>query len=155
MRHHDFLAPDADDPRRAFAESLIRVLRSRGPILVYSGFEQARMKELVATFPGLAEPLEAATARIVDLLPMARKYYYHPHMRGSWSIKAVLPTIAPELSYDNLDVADGGMAQEAFSEILHPHTTDERRRFLRESLLAYCERDTLAMMKVAQYFQER
>jgi hypothetical protein len=155
LRQHAFLAPNADDPRQGFAKSLLRVLRNRGPILVYNaGFERSRMQELAAAFPDLAEALGAAIARIVDLLPLAREYYYHPKMRGSWSIKAVLPTIAPELSYGNLTVADGGMAQQAFAEIIHPDTPEERCNLLRKDLLAYCERDTLAMVKVAQFFQK-
>ena len=32
---------------------------------------------------------------MVDLLPIYRNHYYHRDMRGSWSIKAVLPTVAP------------------------------------------------------------
>ena len=75
-----------------------------------------------------------------DLLPVARQNYYHPDMRGSWSIKAVLPTIAPELAYDGLEVGNGGMAQEAFAEILHPDTPQARREQLRNALLIYCER---------------
>lgn len=32
--------------------------------------------------------------RLEDLLPITRKHYYHPDMKGSWSIKSVLPTVA-------------------------------------------------------------
>lgn len=56
---------------------------------------------------------------VVDLLPIARKNYYHPDIMGSWSIKKVSPTIAPELSY-SLGVSDEGMAKEAFAEIINP-----------------------------------
>ncbi|MFI3186926.1 MAG: hypothetical protein QX198_13220, partial [Methylococcaceae bacterium] len=48
--------------------------------------------------------------------------------------------------------ADGRMAQGAFQEILDPNTTDERRKTLRQGLLDYCERDTLAMVKIAWFF---
>ena len=55
----------------------------------------------------------------VDLLPVATKYYYHPDQHGSWSIKKVLPTIAPELSYDTLTtVQNGGGAQQAYLEAI-------------------------------------
>jgi hypothetical protein len=101
----------------------------------------------------LASALQAAIDRIVDLLPIAREHYYHPEMRGSWSIKAVLPTIAPDLAYDNLEVANGGMAQEAFAEIMQPETLPERRQQLHNALLLYCERDTLAMVRIAHYFE--
>lgn len=153
MRHEAFLADDEGDPRRAFAESLIRTVRIRGPILVYNAtFEVSRLRELARDFPDLASALEAIIERVVDLLPMARDHYYHPAMRGSWSIKAVLPTIAPELAYDDLMVADGGMAQQAFLEILDAATPEERREALREGLLVYCARDTEAMVRLADFF---
>ena len=45
-------------------------------------------------------------------------------MRGSWSIKAVLPTVAPDLGYDELElVSSGEMAEPAFLEMIelvHP-----------------------------------
>ena len=40
-------------------------------------------------------------------------------MHGSWSIKAVLPTVAPDLSYAKLgDVRDGLAAQTAYLEAI-------------------------------------
>ena len=95
----------------------------------------------------------AAIDRIVDLYPIAREYYCHPEMRGSWSLKDVLPTIAPDLAYDDLEVANGGMAQEAFAEIMQPEISPERRQQLHDALLLYCERDTLAMVRIAHYFE--
>lgn len=148
-----YLAIGDEDPRREFAESLIRTVKARGPILVYNAtFEVSRLRELAVHFPDLSEALSRIIDRVVDLLPLARDHYYHPEMRGSWSIKAVLPTIDPELSYDSLEVADGGMAQQAFYEILSPETEEDRRNELREQLLAYCERDTYAMVRLADFF---
>ena len=145
-----------DDPRRAFAESLINALGEDGPVLVYSkGFEQARIAELAEMFTDLSPALLAINERVVDLLPMARKYYYHPKMMGSWSIKAVLPTIAPDLAYDGLVVGNGGDAQGAYSEIIHPATSEERRLELTEGLREYCALDTLAMVRLAWFFEGR
>jgi hypothetical protein len=73
--------------------------------------------------------LLALISRVVDLLPIARKYYYHPSQQGSWSIKAVLPALCPDLdlNYDKLDgVQDGGMAMTAFAEALAPQTSIAR-----------------------------
>lgn len=154
VTHLEYLANGSGDPRRAFAESLLEAIGTSGPILVYNAtFENSRMRELATSFPDLAPALEAAIKRVVDLLPMAREYYYHPEMRGSWSIKAVLPTIAPDLAYDDLVVADGGMAQDAFGEILHTDTPPERKVQLLDALHKYCERDTWAMVRLAHHFQ--
>lgn len=154
MMHRAFLADGQSDPRRPFTESLIEVVGTDGPIIVYNApFERSRMQELANYYTDLAPALEAAIDRIVDLLPIARDHYYHPEMRGSWSIKAVLPTVAPDLAYDNLEVANGGMAQDAFTEMMHPETSSDRRQQLHNALLLYCERDTLAMVRIAHYFE--
>ena len=80
----------------------------------------------------------------------------YPSQQGSWSIKAVLPAAVPELDYSQLDgVQDGGMAMEAFLEAVHPDTPEERRRLLREQLLAYCRLDTYAMVRLWQVFSGR
>lgn len=155
ITHAAFLADGQSDPRRLFAESLIETLGTDGPVLVYNApFERSRMQELADYYPDLAPALEALIDRIVDLLPIAREHYYHPEMRGSWSIKAVLPTIAPDLTYENLEVANGGMAQDAFAEMMHTKTTQDRRQQLYDALLLYCERDTLAMVRIAHYFEK-
>lgn len=152
IMHREFLADGTDDPRRAFAETLIEALGTHGAILVWhAAFERSRIHELADAFPDLAADLHAACERIVDLLPITREHYYHPDMRGSWSIKAVLPTIAPELAYDGLAVADGGMAQEAFAEMMRGDTAPERRAELRAGLREYCERDTWGMVRVGQF----
>ena len=155
LTHKEFLDISGDDPRRAFAECLIETLDNAGPIIVYNApFEGSRMKELAEAFPDLAPALLAAVERLFDLLPLARNHYYHPDMKGSWSIKAVLPTIAPELDYANLTVSHGGMAQDAYLELIGTEFTDVEKAELRKALLAYCEQDTLAMVKIQQRFGE-
>ncbi len=73
-------------------------------------------------------------------------------MMGSWSIKAVLPTIAPELDYANLDdVQSGEMVEPVYFEMIDPATSAERREVLERALLTYCERDTLAMVRLADF----
>ena len=93
--------------------------------------------------------------RIVDLLPLAREHYYHPDMQGSWSIKFVLPTVAPDLAYDDLVIAGGSMAQDAYVELLRTDLEPDRRSKLRGELLEYCKRDTLALVRVVHFFAGR
>lgn len=154
MTHCAFLADGENDPRRPFAESLIDAVGTNGPIFVYNNaVEGNRMKEIAEYYSDLAPALQAAISRIVDLLPIARKHYYHPDMGRSWSIKDVLPTIAPDLTYDKMEVANGRMAPKAFAEIMHPKTLPKDRQRLKDALLSYCKLDTLAMVRIAHYFE--
>lgn len=149
-----FLDLSGNDPSRAFAESLIAACDESGPVFVYNaGFETARIRELAARFPPLKIPLLAINARVVDLLRVAEKHYYHPQQQGSWSIKKVLPAVAPDLSYETLDgVQNGGMAMEAFLEAIASTTTGTRKAEIEKQLITYCGLDTFAMVRLWQFF---
>ena len=116
----------------------------------------ARIKELADRYPELQQPLLAINTRIFDLLKVAEQYYYNPIQQGSWSIKSVLPAIAPDLSYEALDgVQDGRMAMEAYLEAVHPQTSQARKDQIHEQLLAYCCLDTFAMVRLWEFFVGR
>lgn len=156
LDHKAFLAEGVDDPRRAFANSLVEVVGNSGAIFVYNqSFELARIKELASDFPDVAESLHAIAGRVIDFLPLTRDNYYHPKMLGSRSIKDVLPTIPTDLDYKAMVVGDGGAAEAAWLEILHPSTPEEQRQRLRRDLAAYCAVDTKAMVDLAHFLVQR
>ena len=157
LEHAAFLDLSGNDPSRAFAKQLIRDCGSAGPVFVYNAaFEKSRLVELAQRYADLARGLNAIRDRVVDLLPIARERFYHPRQKGSWSIKAVLPVIAPDLSYADLDgVHDGGEAQEKFLLAIDPQTEARQRDTIREQLLAYCRLDTYAMVRLWQVFAGR
>jgi hypothetical protein len=70
-------------------------------------------------------------------------------MNGSYSLKAVLPALIPEMSYGDLEIREGGMASACFLKLAQVQDEEERKR-LRRALLDYCERDTLAMVKILE-----
>lgn len=151
IEHREFLSLDGTDPRRACAEALVAMVPATGAVIGYNAsFEKSRIIELAAVFPDLAEALTGSADRVVDLLPVTRANWYHRDQRGSWSIKAVLPTVAAEMDYAGLEVKDGGSAQEAYVEAIAVGTSDVRRAALDAALRAYCGRDTEAMIVLAR-----
>lgn len=154
LEHREFLDLSGKDPSKKFAEALIEACGQRGPVFVYNAaFETTRIKELAERFPKLKKSLLAINERIVDLLKVAEARYYHPSQQGSWSIKKVLPAIAPDLSYDALDgVQDGGMAMEVFKEAIAKECSENRKAEIDRQLRAYCGLDTIAMVRVWQFF---
>ena len=157
LQQTGFLDLSGADPSEAFANKLIAACGVSGPIYVYNAaFETTRIAELANRFPALRDRLLSLNERIVDLLPIARDHYYHPSQQGSWSIKKVLPAAVPDLSYDTLEgVQDGGMAMEAFLEAIHPATAAARKSEIQRQLLAYCQLDTYAMVRLWQVFSGR
>ena len=68
-------------------------------------------------------------------------------MQGSYSIKVVLPALVPKLTYKGLEISDGGMAMDAYHQMRAMIDQTEIEK-IRKALLAYCELDTLAMVKI-------
>jgi hypothetical protein len=92
----------------------------------------------------------------VDLLPVLRNHVYHPEFRGSFSIKAVLNPLVPELSYTDLVIVDGQTASVEIARLLFvaqriPVAEPER---IRQDLLDYCKQDTWAMVRLLGRMRE-
>lgn len=149
IEHFEFLADDASDPRPEFIDSLCDVLGRRGPIVVYNAtFESERLRNLADWFPKCGSRIANLQARLWDLLPIIRQHVYHPAFQGSYSLKAVLPALVPDLSYDHLDVADGAEAGLAWERMVRGGVDAAERQRLRAALLKYCRQDSLAMVKI-------
>ena len=148
--HHEFLADGRSDPRRSLAEALVQVLsRSPHPVVVYSSFERTQLRGLAEAFPDLADALLAIEQRLCDLFPVVRENVYDAAFRGSFSLKAVAPALASEVTYDDLDaIAAGSAAATAMLRIARDEVSGPEEAHLRRALLTYCKRDTLALLEV-------
>lgn len=154
--HKWFLDTSGEAPMRAIADGLVKNLGRSGPIFMYTSFEEARTNDLIEFVPDLAPKLKLIINRLEDLHPIVKDHYYHPDMKGSWSLKSVTECIAPEMSYKKLEEVNNGMAaQKAYLEIIDTKTNAIRRKDLRNKLLEYCKLDTIAMVRITQVLQSR
>ena len=158
LHHAEFLAEHAGDPRRSLAEALCSTIPEGVCTLAYNmGFEKGRIKELASAFPDLSDHLMDIHDGVVDLmLPFKNGWVYLKAQGGSYSIKKVLPALFPddpELDYGRLDgVHNGEEAMDAFAKLAE--MPDDERAAARESLLRYCELDTLAMVRIFEKLVE-
>ena len=151
LEHAEFLADGPGDPRRAFTASLVGQLRGAGTLVVYSNYERSRLTVLRAELPELAPALDGVLEiPQFDLLQIVRNGYYHPRFHGSFSLKAVLPAMVPELAYTDLAIQHGDVAALQFQQLWRSDLDDGERNRIRADLLAYCERDTLAMVRIVE-----
>jgi predicted RecB family nuclease len=117
---------------------------------VYSSFESQRLSELASWFLEFADRIEAMQTRLFDLLPVVREHTYHPAYAGSYSIKAVLPALVLEMSYEGMEVANGREAGLAWESLVNGGLNSDERKRIENALLAYCGQDTLAMVKLLE-----
>lgn len=150
--HSDFLDLSGGDPSMACIEQMVATLADAATVWAYNAaFERQAMNRMAAAYPQYASALGLLAGKLKDLIPVVQASYYHPAMRGSYSIKSVLPAIAPELSYHDLEgVQDGNAAQGAFFEAVNPATCAERKAQINAQLRAYCKLDTWAMVVLVQ-----
>jgi hypothetical protein len=81
-----------------------------------------------------------------------RDHVYHPAFRGSFSLKFVLPALVPELTYNDLVIVNGLLASVEIARLLFvaDKIPVEERARVRGDLLAYCERDTWATVRLLE-----
>ena len=151
IEHREYLADPSQDPRIGFIEQLIQDCGDIGDVIVYNiDFERGKINDLIDVFPKYSNELRGIVNRLKDLMiPFQQKWYYTPEMKGSYSIKYVLPALVPELSYNDLEIKEGGTASNTFLSMVNG-TFEGDAEETRRQLLEYCKLDTFAMVKILE-----
>ena len=109
-----------------------------------------RNKELASLFPDLSKQLLAINERIADQYDIFdKRYLYCPKQKSSASIKYVLPAFC-DLSYQGMEIANGGEAMSEYEAFLKGKQTPEETAKMFEALEKYCAQDTYAMVKLME-----
>lgn len=159
FEHAEFLDLSGNDPSIPCIQRMRDAIEpgGNGPIFVYyATYERGRLEELALRHPEYADLLTSYIDRLVDLHPLVKSYFYDPRMEGSFSIKKVLPVVAPELDYSQLEeVQEGTGAQIAYLyAAFEPGLDSNRKAELEAGLLKYCRQDTWAMVEVAYFLSK-
>ncbi|MFA5748019.1 MAG: DUF2779 domain-containing protein [Candidatus Absconditabacterales bacterium] len=119
------------------------------------GFECGRNTESGEMYPEYKEIFERINANTFDLMEVFKKLlYFHKDFNGSASIKKVLPVLT-DISYDNLEVGNGGIATALLKNIVLGNMSKEEYEKAKKDLLTYCEQDTRAMVEIYRKVLEK
>lgn len=151
LLHKEFLGKEGIDPRRELAEKLVQDIPADACVVAYNmKFEKMIIKQLAERFCDLQAHLMKIHDNMKDIMiPFEKKHYYRREMKGSYSIKYVLPALYADnqdLKYEGLRIKNGEEAMVAFAN-LHLKDAEEIEQ-IRKDLREYCKLDTLAMVKV-------
>jgi len=148
--HKEFLYVGTDDPSSHLVDSLKNHIGNAGSIIVwYKPFECGRNKELGERLPGVKAFMDDLNNRVYDLMDIfAKQMYVDSRFIGSTSIKKVLPVIVPELSYEKLEIKEGGTASQEWNKIVSGEGTQEEKNAIADNLKTYCKMDTYAMYAI-------
>ena len=149
--HHEFLADPNADSRRTIAEMLTEQIPKNACVIAYNmSFEKGVLTNLKSWFPEFGIKIDNIIINLRDLMiPFKKQHFYSWQMKGSYSIKAVLPVLVPELSYNDLDISNGDMAMLAYKKMCQSKDPSEMEA-IRKALLEYCKLDTLGMVKIIE-----
>ena len=105
--------------------------------------------------PAYSNFYQDVIGRTYDLMDIVEhQHYIHPGFKGRSSIKIVLPVLAPELSYKELEVRGGTDAIEGYRQITAGELTGAALESKIADMLAYCKLDTFAMVRIWQEFMK-
>ncbi len=154
--HIEFLQRDRSDPSAVVAELLGQYIDPKGTVVVwYAPFERGVNTEIGQRLPGVASLMDRINGQVQDLRDVfAKQHYVHPDFRGSTSIKAVMPVMAPKLSYADLQIKKGATASEQWWNMTAENTAAGERERIAAALLAYCGLDSYAMYAIWKKLQE-
>ena len=69
-------------------------------------------------------------------------------MKGSASLKSVLPAFVPDMTYDGLGIQDGEMASIRYLSCIKNSVSGDEKKKIYEDLRQYCAQDTLAEVRL-------
>lgn len=152
LKHYEYLHSDNSNPGPVLTAALKEIIGPQGSIIVWNkAFEKSRNTEMAERQPEEKDFLLDVNNRVYDLMDIFHKQLYvHPDFKGRVSIKKILPVLVPALSYQALNIREGGAAMEAwFGKVLNATSNDEKEATIK-ALLEYCALDTYAMYAIWQ-----
>jgi len=155
LYHSEYLAEPGIDPRKEITERLLKDIPEGACVLAYwKSFEAGRIKELAELFPNKKKRLLSIIDNMVDLIdPFKARHLYSWKQKGSHSIKSVLPAFVENMSYEGMEIGDGGAAMDAYHRMCECADRPKELAKVRKDLLEYCRQDTLAMVKLLDVIQ--
>ena len=151
FRHEEFLEREARLPERLLSAMQTHIGDSGSIVSWHASFEKTQNREMARLFPESADFLNDLNERMVDLEDLFKSAYVDVQFDGSTSIKKVLPVICPALNYSDLEVQDGASAMVLWKQ-MHTATPSDADE-IAQTLLAYCKRDTLALVKIYRFLK--
>lgn len=154
--HREYLHTKPTNPVRPLLQQLTADIDKKGSVLVWSkSFEQNCNTLMGELEPDFQNEMQQLNDRIIDLMdPFAKGWFIDHRFGGSASIKYVLPVLAPDLSYGELDIQEGGSAQRLWQETVLGSGSDMNHEQLFANLRQYCALDTLAMVRIHAYLHD-
>jgi hypothetical protein len=152
VKHTEYLHLEDSNPMPELIAKLKADIGGSGTILTWNMVYEKGCNDRMAKFyPEHKEFLQSLNQRINDLMiPFSEMWFFDKDFFGSASVKNVMPVLAPELSYKELDISDGLKARRDWTQtILNGQNQDQKDEII-TNLRKYCTLDTYAMVRILE-----
>ncbi|MCB0695662.1 MAG: DUF2779 domain-containing protein [Chitinophagales bacterium] len=154
IRHYEDIIQPGEISNERVIRSLAELVHSLGQtgtfFVWHQSFENTRNKEIAIDYPDLADIYVGINERTFDLEKIFTDLlWFDRRFQGSTSIKTILPVLT-DVSYDDLNIRKGDIAAGLLRQVVQGDLPTGQDDQIIKDLLAYCERDTWAMVKVIE-----
>jgi hypothetical protein len=156
LEHYEYLHAENSNPMPGLLKQLKQNIGNEGTVLTWNmSYEKGCNDRMVALYPEHAEFLAELNERIDDLMtPFSEMWYFHKDFFGSASVKRVMPVLASELSYKELNVGNGLLARRMWTQAVLEGKHLDKRPQIMEDLSKYCTLDTFAMVRILEVLRK-
>jgi len=150
LKHVEYLHNDNSNPMSSLIKQLKHDISDTGTILTWNkSYEKGCNDRMAEFYPQHKEFLASVNERIEDLMiPFSKMWFFDKDFMGSASVKKVMPVLAPELSYKDLNVDDGLLARRLWTQTVLGGENKLKRTEIMYDLSKYCTLDTFAMVRI-------
>lgn len=155
-KRYSYFKPIETDSRIDFLEAILSATEKFETVLMYDkSLEENVLNQLAVAYPEHKSRIELLKSKIVDLAEIIQTgNYYHPAMKGNFSLKSLAPIIHSEYNFDALDIQSGISAMYIYESLLNVPNEIEREA-IKSQLVEYCEMDAMVTYQLLLYFQEK
>ena len=152
IKHVEYLHDQASNPMLGLLKQLKTDIGETGTVLTWNmSYEKGCNDRMAALYPEYVDFLSKLNERIEDLMiPFSKMWFFDKDFFGSASVKKVLPVLAPELSYKELNVSDGLLARRMWTQTVLEGKNKHKRVEIMYDLSKYCTLDTFAMVRILE-----
>jgi hypothetical protein len=155
MKHEEYLHQESSNPMPQLIEKLEADIGNSGTILTWNmNYEKGCNDRMAGFYPKYKEFFESLNQRINDLMiPFSQMWFVDKDFFGTAKLKNVLPVLATELSYQELDVSDGLLARRIWMQTVLERKNQDQKEKILSDLSKYCTLDTYAMVRILEELQ--
>ena len=155
IKNYSYFKPIEEDLRKEFLEHILLVTKDFQSILMFDkSLEETVLNQLAVLYPEFSNDITDFKNKIIDLAePIKKGNYYHPDMKGNFTLKSIAPLVNQEAGFNNLDIQSGISAMYIYESLLEQNAIESEH--IKQQLVDYCEMDALITYQLLNFFNSK